>query len=309
MRKLLLASSALVFAGSAVAADLARPPADQGAAGRCGHSLHLDRLLRGRPCRRRLGSHHFHRSGQRRPLHRWRGSRLAPAGASIGVNSQAACWAAFRPAVTTSSRAIGWSESAAISPGPTFTASPTIPSSSARTALPFRSARAPTALASVTGRVGYAWDRFLVYGKGGGAWAHDKYSISNLNCAFFTTCNLTGSTDRVGWTAGVGVEWAFAPNWSALVEYNHYGFGNKSISFTDPAVPVTQQYQRQAGYRRGQGRYQLSLRRPGRGRRALLTRCERSGPNLPGRGRVCAGRSADSRCRMRRPIGVVRKLW
>ena len=30
-------------------------------------------------------------------------------------------------------------------------------------------------LASVTGRVGYAWDRFLVYVKGGGAWERDDY--------------------------------------------------------------------------------------------------------------------------------------
>ncbi len=31
-------------------------------------------------------------------------------------------------------------------------------------------------LASATGRVGYAWDRFLGYVKGGGAWEKDEYS-------------------------------------------------------------------------------------------------------------------------------------
>ena len=30
-------------------------------------------------------------------------------------------------------------------------------------------------IASVTGRVGYAWDRFLGYVKGGGAWDRDSY--------------------------------------------------------------------------------------------------------------------------------------
>src|SRR4029079_11016538 len=94
------------------------------------------------------------------------------------------------------------------------------------------------AIASLTGRLGYSWDRFLVYGKGGGAWARDRYSITNLNCALILTCNLSSSTDRAGWTAGVGLEWAFAPNWSALVEYNHYGFGHKSAAFTDPALPA-----------------------------------------------------------------------
>jgi outer membrane immunogenic protein len=92
-------------------------------------------------------------------------------------------------------------------------------------------------IASLTGRVGYAWDRVMLYGKGGAAWAHDNYSIQNSACVVFVTCNnLTGSTDRTGWTAGLGVEWAFAANWSALIEYDHFGFGNKGISFTDPNV-------------------------------------------------------------------------
>jgi outer membrane immunogenic protein len=34
-------------------------------------------------------------------------------------------------------------------------------------------------LASVTGRLGYGWDRFLGYVKGGGAWERDKYDFSN----------------------------------------------------------------------------------------------------------------------------------
>ncbi len=35
-------------------------------------------------------------------------------------------------------------------------------------------------LASVTGRVGYTWDRFLGYVKGGGAWVRDDYSVTNV---------------------------------------------------------------------------------------------------------------------------------
>ena len=33
-------------------------------------------------------------------------------------------------------------------------------------------------LSSVTGRVGYAWDRFLGYVKGGGAWEKDEYTAT-----------------------------------------------------------------------------------------------------------------------------------
>ena len=97
-------------------------------------------------------------------------------------------------------------------------------------------------IATITGRVGYAWDRVLFYGKGGAAYAHDRYAVTNsagINEAFlgcsnggfaFFGCNLNGSADRWGWTAGVGVEWAFATNWSAMIEYNHYGFDSKTIS-------------------------------------------------------------------------------
>jgi outer membrane immunogenic protein len=91
-------------------------------------------------------------------------------------------------------------------------------------------------IGSVTGRVGYAWDHFLLYGKGGAAYAHDNYNINNANCLFVTCGNLVGSSDRAGWTAGVGLEWAFAQNWSALVEYDHYGFGNKGVGFISPAT-------------------------------------------------------------------------
>src|ERR1700742_2856377 len=34
-------------------------------------------------------------------------------------------------------------------------------------------------IATLTGRVGYAWDKVLFYGKGGAAFAHDKYSSNN----------------------------------------------------------------------------------------------------------------------------------
>jgi outer membrane immunogenic protein len=100
-------------------------------------------------------------------------------------------------------------------------------------------------IATVAGRVGYAWDHFLLYGKGGAAWAHDQYGVQNLlglNASFCgtfpATCNPTGNTDRMGWIVGAGFEWVFADNWSAMVEYDHYGFGSKGVGFADPASLV-----------------------------------------------------------------------
>jgi len=34
---------------------------------------------------------------------------------------------------------------------------------------------------------------------------------------------------RLGWVAGLGVEYAFAPNWSANVEYLFTKYGNSSV--------------------------------------------------------------------------------
>ena len=44
--------------------------------------------------------------------------------------------------------------------------------------------------------------------------------------------NLT--VNRYGWTIGMGVEYAFLPNWSAKVEYDFIDFGTKLYNF-----PVT----------------------------------------------------------------------
>jgi outer membrane immunogenic protein len=83
-------------------------------------------------------------------------------------------------------------------------------------------------LGSVTGRVGYAWDRFLGYVKGGGAWERDSYLQ-------FTTATgapfATGSETRDGWTVGVGGEYAFTKNLTGFVEYDYYGFGNRTLTF------------------------------------------------------------------------------
>jgi outer membrane immunogenic protein len=64
-------------------------------------------------------------------------------------------------------------------------------------------------------RVGYAWDRWLVYGTGG--WAFD----ARTRYSFVTPAGPTGSRELDGWAAGAGVEYAFAPNWSAKLEYLH----------------------------------------------------------------------------------------
>jgi outer membrane immunogenic protein len=83
---------------------------------------------------------------------------------------------------------------------------------------------------TVTGRVGAAVDRALIYLKGGGAWAHEKHDIFFNGKGGGLIARL--SDTRWGWTVGGGIEYAFAPAWSAKVEYNYLDFGKKGHGFS-----------------------------------------------------------------------------
>lgn len=76
------------------------------------------------------------------------------------------------------------------------------------------------------GRVGYAFDRFLVYGTGGFAWSQAR---------FVELSDVTGDEDkalrqRKGWVLGAGAEVAIAPDWSAKLEYLYDNFGSVSAN-------------------------------------------------------------------------------
>jgi outer membrane immunogenic protein len=81
--------------------------------------------------------------------------------------------------------------------------------------------------ATLTGRAGIAFDRWLVYAKGGAAWARDRFSTN-----FYTFPASEVTDTRLGWTVGAGVEYAFAPQWTAKLEYNYMDFGNRDVSFS-----------------------------------------------------------------------------
>ena len=99
--------------------------------------------------------------------------------------------------------------------------------------------------ASATARVGVTWDRWMLYAKGGAAWAGDKYSALGTVSGTCATApcavpfDFTASETRTGWTAGVGIEWAFWNNWSARLEYDHYDFGTRSVNLSDPNFTPT----------------------------------------------------------------------
>ena len=86
-------------------------------------------------------------------------------------------------------------------------------------------------LASLTGRIGYAFDNVLLYARGGAALAGDKFEVSGT----FTGLpyDFTGLDNRYGWVVGGGVDWAFTPHWSVNFEYDYYQFGHGSVTMID----------------------------------------------------------------------------
>jgi outer membrane immunogenic protein len=83
-------------------------------------------------------------------------------------------------------------------------------------------------LGSVTGRLGYTWGPALLYGKGGFAWkdGNNLGVIANGAPQPFTT----DGNHRDGYTVGAGLEYMFAPSWSAKVEYQYYNFGDTTFT-------------------------------------------------------------------------------
>jgi outer membrane immunogenic protein len=85
--------------------------------------------------------------------------------------------------------------------------------------------------ASIRGRLGYAFDRFLVYGTGGVAFSNTNYSyVYGVSGPPVTNFAI----GRTGWTAGAGLEYAFTNNWTVRAEYRYADFGtetNNSIVF------------------------------------------------------------------------------
>jgi outer membrane immunogenic protein len=78
--------------------------------------------------------------------------------------------------------------------------------------------------ATITARVGLAIDRWLVYTKGGVAFASDSSTVTD---PFANTAN--GATTHVGWTVGTGFEYAFASNWYVRIEYDYLSFGARDV--------------------------------------------------------------------------------
>jgi outer membrane immunogenic protein len=82
--------------------------------------------------------------------------------------------------------------------------------------------------ASLRGRVGYAFDRVMIYGTGGVAWLDYNGFTSLPGVKFKDSETLTG------WTVGGGLEWAFTDNLIGRAEYFYADYGKATMQYDVP---------------------------------------------------------------------------
>jgi outer membrane immunogenic protein len=89
--------------------------------------------------------------------------------------------------------------------------------------------------ASVALRLGYAFDRLLLYGKVGADWGRLEWTSVSFTPPPFSvpasTIESFAERTVVGLLFGAGFEYAFLDNWTAKLEYNYINFGNPLMAF------------------------------------------------------------------------------
>lgn len=84
------------------------------------------------------------------------------------------------------------------------------------------------AFAVLAARIGIPFGNILWFVKGGGIATTVKNSFNDTDPIGTTLVSGTDTGHRVGWTVGLGLEYAWSAHWSSRIEYAHYGFGTAS---------------------------------------------------------------------------------
>lgn len=96
----------------------------------------------------------------------------------------------------------------------------------------FRNNTSIDAFGLFTGQIGYAVNNVLLYVKGGAAVTSNSYNVTTVLGG--ALAGVTGDDTRWGASVGAGLEYAFSPNWSVGVEYNHLFMQDRTYTFTTP---------------------------------------------------------------------------
>ena len=77
-------------------------------------------------------------------------------------------------------------------------------------------------------RVGYSYGQWLPYITGGAAYGDVRGIVTGPTGSF-----AAGDDTRLGWTIGFGLEYMFAPSWSAKLEYNYVDLDTLTVLNVD----------------------------------------------------------------------------
>ncbi len=75
-------------------------------------------------------------------------------------------------------------------------------------------------------RLGYSFDRFMIYATGGLALAAPKSTVTGTGYSYGA-----GDSARLGWTLGAGTEYAITNNWIAGLEYRYSQFEEETYAY------------------------------------------------------------------------------
>ncbi len=83
-------------------------------------------------------------------------------------------------------------------------------------------------IGTVAPRLGLAWDRALIYAKGGVAWVNDDYWLSITQSVLVDQTFVTGGRNAVGWMVGVGDRVRIRAKLVRQSRVRLYGFWNRA---------------------------------------------------------------------------------
>lgn len=80
-------------------------------------------------------------------------------------------------------------------------------------------------IGTLAGRMGFANDGWLIYGRFGGAWAHGSARVNNLT----TNASRVNSDTVGGWVVGGGLEYALSQNWTTRLQYDYIRLEERTV--------------------------------------------------------------------------------
>lgn len=89
---------------------------------------------------------------------------------------------------------------------------------------------------TVRGRIGYAFGRLMPYVTGGFAWGHAHVNINNDPPNTSSIISSVGQY-QLGWTAGLGLEFAVSGDWSAKLEYDYVDLSRRMYDLSGFGLP------------------------------------------------------------------------